>query len=197
MFDRQTLWNVVERAEIRKDAQLAREVEITLPRELSREQQINLVRSFVRDHFVKDGMIADIAIHEPMGSDGRKQPHGHILLTMRRLDPSTPSGFAANKERDWNERDDVFRTVNEARKLYNDTRLPEHKEALDRAEATRNVNMWRSEWSVYANRALADAGSAARIDHRTLEAQGITRPAQPHLGLARHIEHVYQGSRTN
>ncbi len=31
VFDRQTLWNQVERSEKRKDAQLAREVEITLP----------------------------------------------------------------------------------------------------------------------------------------------------------------------
>ena len=189
--DREILWNTVERAEKRKDAQLSREIEVTLPRELSREQQIDLVRSFVRDHFVKEGMVADVAIHEPMGSDGRKQPHGHIMLTLRRLDPTTPSGFATIKERDWNEREDIAKAVNEARKLYNNTRLPEHKEALEKVEALRNVSCWRAAWSDYANRALEAAGSASRIDHRTLEAQGIMRPAQPNLGIVRHIENVY------
>jgi ATP-dependent exoDNAse (exonuclease V) alpha subunit len=191
VFDRQALWNTVERAEKRRDAQLAREIELTLPRELSREQQIDLVRSFVRDHFVRDGMVADVAIHEPTGSDGQKQPHAHIMLTMRRLDPTTPSGFATTKERDWNEREDIAQAVNEARKLYNDTRLPEHKEALESVEAKRNVNVWRAAWSAYANQALEMAGSASRIDHRTLEAQGIARPAQPNLGIVRHIENVY------
>jgi len=43
----------------------------------------------------------------------------------------------------------------------------------------------------YANRALAAVGSPARIDHRTLAAQGIARPPQPHLGVARHVEKAY------
>jgi ATP-dependent exoDNAse (exonuclease V) alpha subunit len=191
VFDRQTLWNVVEGCEKRVDAQLAREVEITLPRELSREQQIDLVRSFVRDHFVSEGMTADYAIHEPTAADGQKQPHAHIMLTMRRLDSASPTGFSAKKERDWNEREDVAQAVSEARKLFNDTNLPEHKAALQAAEAQRNVQVWRKAWQDSANRALEQAGSAARIDHRTLEAQGIARPAQPSLGLARHVEKAY------
>jgi len=181
------LWNVVERSEKRKDAQLAREVEITIPRELTREQQIQLVTSFARDHFVAKGMIADVAIHEPIGADGAKQPHGHILLTTRRLSPTSETGFSA-KERDWNEREDVAQLVAEARKRFNDTGAPNHKQAVEMAEALRNVNIWRKGWQDYVNRALADAGSTARIDHRTLEAQGIMRPAQPNLGIARHIE---------
>lgn len=191
IFDRQTLWNMVERAEKRVDAQLAREIEITLPRELPRRDHIELVRSFVRDQFVSKGMVADIAIHAPDASDGLEQPHAHVLLTMRRLDADTPSGFAANKAREWNEREDVARAVNEARKRFNDTRLDADKEALEQLEARRNVNVWRAAWSEYANRSLASTGSAARIDHRTLEKQGIFRPAQIYLGVARHIEEAY------
>jgi len=191
VFDRQQLWNIVERAEKRKDAQLAREVEITLPRELKRDQQIALVRAFVRDEFVSQGMVADFAIHNPSASDGEEQPHAHVLLTLRRLDGTTGTGFAATKERDWNEREDVAQAFAEARKRFNDTGLPEDKAALEAAEAERNVSIWRRGWQDYANRALADAGSAARIDHRTLAAQGIFRPPQPSLGLARHIEKAY------
>ncbi|MBI1262757.1 MAG: hypothetical protein GC184_13645 [Rhizobiales bacterium] len=191
LFNRQTLWNMAERAEKRADAQLAREVEITLPRELTKDQHVALVRSFVRDQFVSKGMVADIAIHMPSASDGEDQPHAHIMLLLRRLDPGSETGFSAKKERDWNEREDIARAVSEARKRFNNTGLAGDKAALEAAEARRNVNVWRREWAGYANHALEEVGSTARIDHRTLEAQGIMREPQPHLGLARHIEKAY------
>jgi ATP-dependent exoDNAse (exonuclease V) alpha subunit len=191
VFDRQTLWNMVERSEKRKDAQVAREVELTLPRELSHEQQIALVRSFARDQFVDKGMVADVSIHEPLGADGLPQPHAHILLTMRRLDSGSETGFARKKDRDWNEPEPIALAVAEARKRFNDTGAPEDKLALEAAEARRNVNVWRASWASYANRSLEEMGSPARIDHRTLEAQGIARPPQPNLGFARHVEKAY------
>jgi len=192
VFDRQTLWNLVERSEKRQDAQLCREIELTLPRELTPDQRIDLVREFVLTEFVSKGMVSDFAVHAPDAADGREQPHAHVLLTLRRLDPTTPTGFAATKERDWNEPENIARLVAEARKRFNDTELPEDKEARDAAEALRNVNVWRREWAEYANRALAEAGSEARIDHRTLEAQGIFRMPQISLGIARHIERAFE-----
>jgi len=98
--DRAELWNAVEGAEKRKDAQLAREVEISLPRELSREDRANLVSGFVQEHFVSRGMVADIAIHEPIARDGECQPHAHVMLTTRQL---SPEGFGG-KAREWNDR---------------------------------------------------------------------------------------------
>ncbi|MDP1736002.1 MAG: MobQ family relaxase [Caulobacter sp.] len=191
VFDRQTLWNLVERSEKRVDAQLAREIEITLPRELTRDQQIGLVRSFVREHFVSKGMVADIAIHRPDASDGKEQPHAHVLLTLRQLDAGSETGFSPTKERDWNEREDIARLVAEARKQFNNTGLDTDKAALEAAEALRNVNIWRAAWATHANGALEAAGSEARIDHRTLEKQGIFRIPQISLGIARHIEKAY------
>ena len=191
VFDRQTLWNRVEAAEKRVDAQLAREIEITLPRELTKDQQVELVRGFVRDHFVSLGMVADIAIHRPVAADGLAQPHAHILLTLRRLESGSETGFSPTKERDWNEREEIARAAADARKRYNDTGLEADREAMEAAEARRNVNIWRREWADYANRALEDAGSASRIDHRTLEKQGIFRVAEISLGIARHIEKAY------
>ena len=41
---------------------------------------------------------------------------------------------------------------------------------------------WREQWEIYQNRALEEAGSDARVDHRTLEAQGIDREPTKHLG---------------
>jgi ATP-dependent exoDNAse (exonuclease V) alpha subunit len=56
--DRERLWNDVEASEVRKDAQLAREVEFAIPREMTQAQGIELARDFVRGEFVDRGMIA-------------------------------------------------------------------------------------------------------------------------------------------
>lgn len=94
--DREQLWNAVEAAEKRKDAQLCREINIALPRELTALQQRELVSTFVAEQFVKRGMIADVAIHR----DNPENPHAHIMLTMREI---TPAGFG-QKVREWNDK---------------------------------------------------------------------------------------------
>jgi len=203
VFDREALWNRVERSEmnkdgtLREDAQLAREVEVTLPRELGTGQCIVLVREFVRAHFVAEGMVADFAIHRPEASDGKAQPHAHILLTKRELDAGRPSGFAKTKQREWDEFEDIKRPWNAARKRFNDLTDPARpapaaeiaaaKAELEYWEAQRRINVWRAAWAEAANTALEAAGSVARIDHRTLEKQGLAKVAEVALGLARHI----------
>ena len=61
--DRGTLWNEVEAGEKRKDAQLARDIEISLPRELGKAEAIRLAQDFVREQFVDRGMVADLNVH--------------------------------------------------------------------------------------------------------------------------------------
>lgn len=146
--DRARLWNRVEAAEKRKDAQLAREIELALPHELASVQRRELVRGFVRAAFVDAGMVADIALHAPGERGDRRNHHAHILLTMRRIEGA---GFGA-KERVWN--------------------------------APALLEQWRALWAGHVNRALAEASTSARVDHRSLEAQGINRLAQIHLGPA-------------
>lgn len=68
-YDREVLWNTVEMSEKAKDAQLAREFEISLPVELSLEQNIELARKFINEVFVADGMIADWSLHNPALKD--------------------------------------------------------------------------------------------------------------------------------
>ncbi len=97
-LDRPALWNAVEAIERRKDAQLAREVQLALPRELDADRQIALLRGFVRDEFVARGMVADFSLHDHTGSDGQPQPHAHVMLTMRSVDET---GFGL-KVREWN-----------------------------------------------------------------------------------------------
>jgi Ti-type conjugative transfer relaxase TraA len=103
--DREQLWNDVETIEVRKDAQLAREVEFAIPREMSEAQGIELARDFVRGEFVDRGMIADLNVHWDMAEDGMPKPHAHVMLTMRAVDEN---GFG-RKVRDWNRTEMVER----------------------------------------------------------------------------------------
>jgi len=98
MSDRDQLWNAIEAIEKRRDAQLAREIEVSLPRELDGPARLELLRGFVQREFVDRGMIADLAIHEAKARDGQAQPHAHVMLTMREL---TGDGFG-KKDRAWN-----------------------------------------------------------------------------------------------
>lgn len=98
MADRQNLIDAIEARERRRDAQLFREIELSLPRELTFAQQRDLVRAFVKSAFVSRGMVADVAIHDERASDGGRNPHAHILLTMREV---TADGFG-KKVRAWN-----------------------------------------------------------------------------------------------
>jgi len=96
--DRTTLWNEVEAGEKRKDAQLAREVEFSIPREMSKKQGVQLARDFVKKQFVDRGMVADLNVHWDKAKDGTPKPHAHVMMTMRDVGPE---GFG-KKNRDWN-----------------------------------------------------------------------------------------------
>ena len=145
---REKLWNAVEAAEKRKDAQLAREVEFAIPRELTKEQGIELAREFAEAEFVEKGMIADLNVHWDIGADGQPKPHAHVMLTMREVGKD---GFGA-KVREWN-----------------------------KAEL---VEQWRERWAEHVNQRLAELDIDARIDHRSLEAQGIALEPQDKIGPA-------------
>lgn len=107
--DRQALWSAVEYVEKRKDAQLAREIEVALPVELSEKQREDLVTAFVLNNFIQKGMIADVCFHSPSHHKGdTRNYHAHILLTMREIGAE---GFG-KKVREWNSR----RLLNEWRR---------------------------------------------------------------------------------
>lgn len=57
------------------------------------------------------------------------------------------------------------------------------------------IERHRQAWEAYANRALEQAGFDERIDHRSLEAQGVEREPQIHLG-AKVIEMETRGIST-
>lgn len=147
MMHREKLWNAVEKTEIRKDAQLAREVVLSLPRELQEPQRMELVKRFVTTEFVSKGMVADVSFHTPKAGDGGDNPHAHVMLTMRNL---SPEGFG-QKNREWNTaiftKDDMIKDKNQLVGL-------------------------RATWAHYVNDALTDSGSSTRVSHLSNEAQG-------------------------
>ena len=95
MQDRSQLWNEVERCERQCNSQLAREINVAIPKELNHEQKRILVFEYVESEFVSRGMIADVALHD-LNSEN---PHAHLLLTQRSI---TTNGFG-NKNREWNQ----------------------------------------------------------------------------------------------
>lgn len=103
--NREELWNRAEATERRKDAQLAREIELALPHELTHDQRLELLRAYVQRNFVARGMVADIAIHEPHSdaAGDKRNVHAHVMLTLRGL---RGSGFGP-KVREWNEKHQV------------------------------------------------------------------------------------------
>lgn len=99
VYNREQLWNQAEQAERRSDARLYREFEVSLPRELPAEQRLDVVSDWARANFVSRGVVCDVAVHNERASDGGDNPHAHVMVTERRPDPETASGFSARKER--------------------------------------------------------------------------------------------------
>lgn len=98
VFNRAELWNKVELGEKRKDAQVCREIKISLPFELSSQQRLDLILSYVKKNFVRYGMVADACLHAPPQGGNDKNFHAYVLLTMRRLEGD---GFG-KKATEWN-----------------------------------------------------------------------------------------------
>ena len=86
--DRESYWNAVEAREKRKDALLAKEAVLVLPRGLTAEQQKDIVEGWANENLVeKRGLVVDYAIHSPKASDGGENPHAHVLYYPRPIDP--------------------------------------------------------------------------------------------------------------
>ena len=111
--DRQTLWSAAEKAEDSsrrwKTARTAHEIIIALPRVLTFDTSIIMVKELIDTCFIPLGMCADFAVHrgdkkyEIYNETDHKgvfphNPHGHITLPTRYVEPN---GFSNNKAREW------------------------------------------------------------------------------------------------
>src|SRR5208283_2046834 len=114
------------------------------------------------------------AIHSPR-TDPRNF-HAHLLATTREINSS---GFGAKTVFEISDRERLSRGLD-----------PFFKE----------VNFTRERWAVMTNTALEQANVPARVDHRSLEAQGVAREPQPMLPRAvyemeRRGEYTHLGER--
>jgi ATP-dependent exoDNAse (exonuclease V) alpha subunit len=160
--NRSSLWNVAESAEIRKNARVAREYLVALPVELSPQERTGLVRGFSQELSDRYGYAVDFAIHAPRdfpGSDPRNF-HAHLLTTTREV---TPSGLGMKTTLDMSDG---------------------NRRTLGLEPAITELLHVRERWAAVTNEAMREAHVSARIDHRTLEAQGIDREPQPRIPRA-------------
>jgi hypothetical protein len=162
--DRQTLWNAAEVAEKRKDARVARDHEVAIPKELTYAQGVELVRDFSQDLVDRHGVAVDFAIHkdDPKTWDGTEKGwqgyHAHILSTTRVLGRE---GFGEKADPE----------------LSNAKR-----QAKGLCSGPDEIAEVRYRWEVLANKHLELAGQEKRIDARSLKEQGIDREPTIHLG---------------
>jgi ATP-dependent exoDNAse (exonuclease V) alpha subunit len=160
--DRANLWNMAESAETRKNARVAREYLVALPVELSTDQRLGLVRGFSQELSDRYRFAVDLAIHAPRdfpGSDPRNF-HAHLLATTREI---TLEGLGAKTTVEWND---------------------ENRQDAGLGPAINELLHVRRRWASATNEALRDASIEARVDHRTLQAQGIDREPGPHIPRA-------------
>lgn len=179
VFDRGELWNRAEAKERQKNGQPAREVLLILPRELSDDERVSLVRGFAQKQWVDKGMVADICHHAPVATDGGKNYHAHVMLTMRRLDGGD---FAKTKERQWNRdfTDGGISTNPKEGAFFN-------KKGTDaRGWVGKNktgLMGFRQAWEVDVNAALEESGSTERVDLRSYKEQGLDIEPQQKIGI--------------
>ena len=153
--------NFIDRAEraMRKNGRVIDKLRIALPVELDEHQRAVLVETFMAD--LTGGRVPWFAAIHQTGKDAHN-PHVHIAVHDRDVD--------TNRR--------VLRLSDNAR---------------DRLAAgmpgPKAVDWIRERWEAVCNEALAEAGVEARVDRRTLEAQGVDRKPGIHEGpRAQHIE---------
>ena len=185
--DRNLLWNAVEKVEKKSNAQLAREIEVALPKELSRECQIEIVRRYVQDNFVSVGMCADWALHDK----GDGNPHAHIMLTMRGI---KTDGTWAQKEKKAYALDEDGNRIPFIDPATGEQKLGKRNEKLwKRITVEANdwndhskAEIWRKSWADICNEYLS---LEQQIDHRSYKRQELDLEPTIHEGYrARKME---------
>jgi len=158
-LDRSRLWNAAEAAEKRKDARVAREIEVALPHELTAAQRLELTREFAHGLADRYGVAVDFAIHSPHGDTDVRNHHAHIMLTTRKVG-----------------RDGLGEKTSlelENKKLV----------ALGLPTSHDQLRDIRLDWEGRANRHLALAGHDIRIDHRSHRDCGLEIEPTQHMGV--------------
>jgi hypothetical protein len=156
--DRSTLWNAAESAASRHNSRVAREWLVFLPPELTPDQRTHLARTFASELAEKYRCAVDVSIHRPRPGADPRNHHAHLLTTTREV---TPEGLGQRTSLELGGRERQLLAVEGS----------SHGEYL----------AIRERWADITNDALRAAGLTQRVDHRSLESQGIDREPTPTL----------------
>jgi ATP-dependent exoDNAse (exonuclease V) alpha subunit len=143
LLDRKELWNAAESAEPRRNARVGREYTIALPHELTPDVRRDLARSYGQLIADRYGVVVDVAVHGPTQKGDPRNHHAHLLATTREVDGH---GFGRKA------------TIE---------RSSTARHALGMQHISQEFRELRAQWAQRANERLREAGSEARLEHRS------------------------------
>lgn len=164
-YDRSELWNRSEIADRRGDAQIAREIQLSLPHEMNHDQRREITQEYARYVSERFNVAVDVAIHEPNRAGDERNHHAHLLVCTRPFDDQSQTGFG-NKNR---ELDAV---------------------AQQRLRQSTVGEELRERWASILNDGLdragirSDDGVLVLLDHRSYERQGVDLEATVKMGVS-------------
>ncbi|MCJ0764559.1 MobA/MobL family protein [Variovorax terrae] len=166
--DPSKFWRAADKYE-RKNGTAYREHEIALPNELTLEQQQELVQTIVGEFIGRKPF--QFAVHSTASAlAGEANTHVHLMFSDRLDD-----GIDRDPKK-------TFKRFN-AKQPHGGGRRKDSG-GKNRLELRDNLMALRERCAEMQNGALARSGHAARVDHRSLQAQGIERSPEWHLGPA-------------
>jgi hypothetical protein len=156
--DRTTLWNAAEAAEIRKDARVAREYVIALPKEATAEERQELAVTFGRLIANRYNVAVDLNLHGPHrnAESDNSNYHAHLLTTTRQL---TAEGLGKKSDIELSDTDRAKRGLCKGK-----------DEVFD----------LRENWTALQNRVLEKYG--IQLSAHSLADQGIDQQPTIHMG---------------
>lgn len=169
--DPQVLWNRVEAAEKRKDAQLARDYRVPIPFGLTDEQAGDLAEDIAR--FISDALLVPVSVglHRDADRDalGNLKPndkqgfHAHLYFPTRALDLGQAGGSATGGNTGFG---------------------PKLTMLSNKRESSAWVELLNNRWAELSNLYLAGANKPEVIDHRSYVRQGRDAVPQPKMGVS-------------
>ena len=165
------LWNRVEAAERRKDAQLARDYRIPIPRGVSDEQAGDMARMLAQFIIQELHTPVSFAVHRDADKDafgaikpdGEQGFHAHLYFPSRSLRALGDGGDGDGEGGGF------------GAKL---------KQFVNQASGSAMTERLNQRWARVANLIAGKAGLAQTYDHRSYKRMGIARAPEPKLGQA-------------
>lgn len=105
---------------------------LTPENKIKRQQEFyeKILKAYVKDNFIAEGMIADVALHMPSEKNNEQHFHAHIMLTTREIG----ADCFGKKDRSWNDakkleawRENYAKVVNDALSAKNVKAFTDHR----------------------------------------------------------------------